>query len=449
MNLPALPRQGEVSHILLEKVADWLTRSALAGDALETMIQGFCERLAASGVPVARVHLSFAMLHPLYDALSFLWVRGRPMEIEGLRKKNGLPPERFLKSPYFYLLSNKLDYLRRPISPAGPAEFPIIEDLRQQGMTDYLAFRHSFGDDRQGMVGSWTTDRPGGFSEDTIDALLRIQSNLAVATKMAVLNKLADNMLTTYVGGDAGKRVLKGQVKRGDGDTIRAALVMADMRGSSRLAETLGREAYIETLNQFFDAIAAPFNRAGGQILSFLGDGFLAVYPCERHRAPSEIACRAALSGAFRATSRMADLNAKRRQQGLPAIGFGIGLHVGNVMFGNVGLTDRLTFSAFGSAVNEVQRLQGLTRKYPHQIIAGSEFAGYCGGNWVKIANEQLAGVRQKLTVMYPDFSDVAEMNEDADFEEGYDRMSDAEQVIILQQREAEHKMPSIASVKR
>ena len=115
---------------------------------------------------------------------------------------------------------------------------------------------------------------------------------------MAVLSKLADNMLTTYLGGDAGKRVLNGQIKRGEGDTIRAALVMADMRGSTVLAETAGREGYIDTLNQFFDAIAAPFNRNGGQILSFLGDGFLAVYPCERHRGPSEIACRAALAAA-------------------------------------------------------------------------------------------------------------------------------------------------------
>jgi adenylate cyclase len=430
---------GEVSTILIDKVADWLMKAALAGDPLETIIQGFCERIAAAGVPVMRIHLSFSMLHPLYDALSFTWLRGEAIEIEGFRKKNGLPPERFLRSPYFYLLSNKLDHLRRRINPTGPVEFPIFEDLRKQGATDYLAFVHSFGGERQGMIGSWTTDSPHGFSESTLEALLRIQSNLAVAAKMAVLNKLADNMLTTYVGGDAGKRVLKGQVKRGDGDTIRAALVMADMRGSTKLAETAGRESYIETLNHFFDAIAAPFNRNGGQILSFLGDGFLAVYPCERHRVPSEIACRAALSGAFRATSRMAYLNEERKHMGLEEIGYGIGLHVGNVMFGNVGLTDRLTFSAFGSAVNEVQRLQNLTKKYPHQIIASSDFAGYCGGNWLTIGKEQLAGVKQKLTIMHPDFSDVGTIAEDGNLEESYDRMSDAEQVMILQ-REVEHR---------
>jgi adenylate cyclase len=223
---------------------------------------------------------------------------------------------------------------------------------------------------------------------------------------------------------------------------------MADMRGSTKLAETAGRESYIDTLNHFFDAIAAPFNRNGGQILSFLGDGFLAVYPCERHRVPSEIACRAALSGALRATSRMAYLNDERRKSGLGEIGYGIGLHVGNVMFGNVGLTDRLTFSAFGSAVNEVQRLQNLTKKYPQQIIASSDFAGYCGGNWLTIGKEQLAGVKQKLTIMHPDFSDVGTIAEDGNLEESYDRMSDAEQVMILH-REVEHRASSGAEVKK
>lgn len=423
---------GEVSTILVDKVADWLMRSALAGDPLETIIQGFCERLAAAGLPVARINLSFSMLHPLYDALSFIWQRGEAMEIEGFRKKNGLPPERFLRSPYFHLLSNRLEHIRRRIEPSGPVEFPVFEELRARGITDYLAFVHSFGSEQQGMIGSWTTDSPHGFSESAIAALLRIQSPLAVAAKMAVLNKLADNMLTTYVGGDAGKRVLKGQVKRGDGDTIRAAIVMADMRNSTRLAETAGREAYIDTLNHFFDAIAAPFNRNGGQILSFLGDGFLAVYPCERHRAPSEVACRAALSGAFRAAARMVGLNDERKRNGLDEIGYGIGLHVGNVMYGNVGLTDRLTFSAFGAAVNEAQRLQSLTKKHPYQTIASSEFADYCGGNWLTIGSEQVAGVSQKLTIMRPDFSDIGAIGDDVNLEEGYDRMSDAEQVMIL-----------------
>ncbi len=424
---------SEVSTILMDRVADWLTHSSLAGDDLETMVRGFCERLAGAGLPIARVHLTFSMLHPLYDALGFTWERGAGMRVEGFRNKPGDRSERFLRSPYYHLLSHKLDHLRRRIDDSGASEFPVFEELKQMGMTDYLAFIHSFNSGKdQGMMGSWSTDSPLGFSESVIAALLRIQNHLAVAAKMAVLNRLADNMLTTYLGEDAGKRVLSGKIKRGEGDTIRAALVIADMRGSTMLAEQEGREAYIETLNSFFDAIAAPFNRRGGQILSFLGDGFLAVYPCDRHREPSEIACRAALAAAFKGSARMAGLNEKRRNAGQADIGFGIGLHVGNVMFGNVGLNDRLTFSAFGTAVNEVSRLQTLTKKHGQQLIASQDFATYCGGGWITVGREKLRGVKEKLTILYPDTSDLQDLDEDGAFEISYDGVSDAEQLMLM-----------------
>ncbi|MGO7422097.1 adenylate/guanylate cyclase domain-containing protein, partial [Rhizobium ruizarguesonis] len=354
--------ESSVSSILLDRVAEWLTNSSLAGDELENIVRGFCERLTAAGLPLARVHLSFSMLHPLYDALSFTWRRASGVTIEGFRMPAGQKPDRFLQSPYYYLLDNNLQHIRRRLLQDGPNEFPIFEDLRKDSITDYLAFVQPFGDGSvQGMMGSWSTDHNTGFSDDMIDALLRMQNHLAVAAKMAVLGKLANNMLTTYLGGDAGKRVLNGQIRRGDGETIRAALVMGDMRESTMYAEKEGRQAYIDTLNQFFDAIAAPFNRNGGEILSFLGDGFLAVYPCGRHKDPSKIACEAALSAVHQAQARVAELNRDREQKGLTRVGYGIGLHVGNVMFGNVSLKDRLTFSAFGSAVNEVQRLQILT----------------------------------------------------------------------------------------
>lgn len=435
--------QTLLSTTLLDKVADWLTKSSLAGRDLESMVRGFCERLAAAGLPLVRVHISVSMLHPLYDAMGFTWERGRGLEVEGFRKGTRSSSDRFISSPYYHLLSNNLDHLRRRIDPETPSEFPIFDDLKALGVTDYIAYLQPFSEDHtRGMIGSWATDAQGGFTDDMIAALLRIQCNLAVATKMAVLSKLADNMLTTYLGGDAGKRVLNGQIRRGEGDTIRAALVMADMRGSTRLAETLGRENYIETLNQFFDAIAAPFNKSGGQILSFLGDGFLAVFPCERHQGPSEIACQAALNASFKATARMNELNQRRRRAGLDEIGFGIGLHVGNVMFGNMGLSDRLTFSAFGAAVNEVQRLQMLTKKYPHPIIASKDFAEYCDGSFITLGKEQLAGVRNRVTVLAPDMSDIEAFNEEASLEATFDRRSDAEQVILLHRDSRRFEIP-------
>lgn len=427
-------RVADVSNILLDRVSAWLKTAALSGESLEYLITGFCERLAAAGLPLLRVHLSFSMLHPLYDALGFTWMRGQGVTVEGFRASGGdTEPSRFLLSPYYYLLSNNLDHLRRRIDPTAPSEFPIFDDLKAIGSTDYMAFVQSFGEaPGQGMVGSWSTDAPGGFDDNVIEALLKIQNSLAVAAKMAVLGKLADNMLMTYLGGNAGKRVLSGQIRRGDGETIRAALVMADMRQSTVLAEKEGRQAYIDTLNQFFDAIAMPFNRNGGEILSFIGDGFLAVYPCGRHREPSQVAARAAISAVRLATMRMNELNEKRREDGLADIRYGIGLHVGNVMFGNVGLKDRLTFSAFGSAVNEVQRLQGLTKKYSQSIVASQTFATYCGGEWVTLGQEKLRGVRQKLTVLLPGQTNLKLDRAEALEADGRDGRSEAEQVMLL-----------------
>ena len=426
--------RANVSTTLLDRVSTWLKQAALNGESLEGLVHGFCERLAASGLPLVRVHLSFSMLHPLYDALGFTWQRGKGVSVESFRKSgDGNEPDRVLQSPYFYLLSHNLEYLRRQIDPAVPSEFPIFDDLKAIGVTDYLAFVQSFGEDSgQGMLGSWSTDAVGGFGDDVIEALLRIQNSLAVASKMAVLGKLADNMLTTYLGGNAGKRVLSGQIRRGDGETIRAALVMADMRQSTVLAEKEGRQSYIDTLNQFFDAIATPFNRNGGEILSFVGDGFLAVYPCGRHRQPSQAAARAAMVAVRQAGARMQDLNRARQKDGLGDIRYGIGLHVGNVMFGNVGLRDRLTFSAFGGAVNEVQRLQGLTKKFATPIIASQSFATYCGGDWTTLGEEKLRGMRQKVTVLLPDQSNMKIDSAQAMEMDRLDVGSEAEQVMLM-----------------
>ncbi|MEF0941011.1 adenylate/guanylate cyclase domain-containing protein [Rhizobium sp. BR 362] len=423
---------SSVSDIFLDKVAEWLTQSALTGENLESIVRGFCERIAASGLPIARVHLTFSMLHPLYDALGFTWRRAGGLTIEGYRHVDD-KPERFVQSPYYYLLSNNLLHLRRRVDVDGPLEFPVFEDLRKEKITDYIAFVQTFGaGSAQGMMGSWSTDSISGFSEEMIGALMRMQNHLAMAAKMAVLGKLANNMLTTYLGGDAGKRVLNGQIRRGDGETIRAALVMGDMRQSTLYAEKEGRQAYIDTLNEFFDAIAAPFNRNGGEILSFLGDGFLAVYPCGRHKDPSKVACEAALSAVFHAQSRVAALNKDRKTRGLSEVRYGIGLHVGNVMFGNVGLRDRLTFSAFGAAVNEVQRLQALTKKYSTEVVASQAFAGYTGGEWVTLGEERLRGVRQRFTVVHPKAIAGTNGTTEVFHDVAADGLSEAEQVILL-----------------
>ena len=225
--------QYDTSEILIDKVSDWLKTASLRNTDLETVVRGCCERLAATGIPLKRIHISLSMLHPLYRAMGFTWRRGEGLKVEGYRhveagqEKNDM----FIKSPYFHLLSHGLEHMRRRIDADAQPEFPIFEDLKKEGITDYLAFVSGFDEEwTQGILGSWSTDRPGGFNESDIAALLSIQSRLAVATRVAVLSQLAGNMLTTYLGTGAGKRVLSGQIQRGDGETIRAALIMADMR---------------------------------------------------------------------------------------------------------------------------------------------------------------------------------------------------------------------------
>lgn len=431
-----------VSETLIARVSTWLQQSALKSEGLEALVQGLCERLAAAGIPLIRVHLSFSMLHPLYDALGFTWNRGKGVSVEGFRASSDeSDTNRFLNSPYFHLLSHNLQHLRRRIDALTPSEFSIFDDLKKIGVTDYVAFVEAFEQSSaQGMVGSWSTDAPGGFTDDVIAALLDIQNDLAVAAKMAVLSKLADNMVSTYLGSNAGKRVLSGQIRRGDGETIRAALVMADMRQSTMLAEKSGRQTYIDTLNEFFDAIATPFNRNGGEILSFLGDGFLAVYPCGRHREPSQVATRAAMAAVRQASARMADLNRERKRQDLSEIRYGIGLHIGNVMFANVGLKDRLTFSVFGGAVNEVSRLQGLTRTYSHPVIASQAFATYCGGDWVTLGDKKLRGVEEKVTLLVPGDANMTMTSVEAAENDRLDVRSEAEHVMLLYRNSQDRK---------
>lgn len=420
------------SDILIDHVNDWLMRQALQDSDLETVVSGTCERLLATGLPLFRVQLSFSVLHPLYRAVGFTWWRGKGLEREGYRHVRPGDTDRFARSPYFHLLEHKLDYLRRRLKDAGKQEFPILNDLRRKGVTDYLAFSVAFSQDsRQGMLGSWSTDREEGFSDNEIRALLRIQSRFAVCCKLAVRQEVAKSALTTYLGPSAGQRVLNGQIRRGDGETIRAAIAFGDLRNSTHMSETVDRQSYIEVLNGFFDAACGAIVERGGEVLNFVGDGFLGIFPCGREREQTCEACRNALDAAFQAVARMKSVNRARAKANKEPLGFGIGLHVGEVMFGNVGLQDRLTFSVFGLTVNEASRLEALTKKYRTPIIASSEFADYAGGKWKELGSEIVRGLGHPITVLAPS-EPVRGSRSKARASRPGEHRSQAERVVLL-----------------
>jgi adenylate cyclase len=424
------------SRTLLKLTSQWLMDQALAETSLKDVVNGLCERLLAAGVPIARAHVSFAVLHPLYRSIGYTWWRGKGLTVEGYRHDaTSDGSNRFLKSPYFHLLHHGLEHLRRRLDTGGEAEFPIIDDLRALAMTDYIAYASAFDPDRlRGMVGSWSTDQSGGFAESEINALIDIQRTFAVTCKSALRGDIAKSVLSTYIGKDAGSRVLLGQVKRGDGETIRAALVFGDLRDSTRLAEELGRQDYIESLNAYFDSVAGAFADAGGEILSFVGDGFLAIFPCERHKRETQEACLKVLQASEEAIRRMAATNRERAESGRPALQFGLGLHIGNVMFGNVGLADRLTFSAFGSAVNTASRLEDLTKVHGTPVVASQDFRDYAGGRWELLGEEALRGLDHPVPVWAP-VPEGAERPAVARAQTKEALFTDAENVVLLARR--------------
>jgi adenylate cyclase len=425
---------GVASRALVERTANWLMAQALNDADLKDIVRGCCERLHGAGVPIARVQFSFSMLHPLYHGIGYTWQRGQGLQVDAFRHRTDvIHSERFLKSPYYHLMRHGLDHLRRRLDTGGAAEFPVFDDLRKEGLTDYLAFVSSFDLEKgQGMVGSWATDQHGGFTDSEIEALLRIQDSLAVACKMAARGGLAKSVLSTYLGAKAGERVLSGQIKRGDGESSRAAIVWGDLRNSTQMAEQLGRQAYIDNLNSFFDATAGVVADAGGEILSFIGDGFLAIFPCERNQRESAKACKLALSAALHAMYQMAETNRQRAANSAGPLGYGLSLHIGNVMFGNVGLAERLAFSVFGSAVNEAARLETLTKKFATPIVASEEFTTYCGGEWLMLGRESLRGINAPMAVFRPVQTEREALVPQISARSPVRDFSDAEAVVLM-----------------
>lgn len=351
---------------------------------------------------------SCPILHPLYSALGITWRPTDGISIEGYAHFLGDEvPQAFRTSPYYQLKNQNIEFIRRRIEGPGVGdEFPILGEMSAQGNTDYLAFGLAFntqGD--KGVLGSWSTDRPGGFTDSEISALLNLNDPLAVACKMAVQREVANNVVTTYLGTDAGHRVLNGNIKRGDGETTRAAIIYGDLRGSTAMADQEGRQAYIDALKDFFDATGGAISAQGGEVLSFIGDAFLAVYPCGRNRKESVVATQAALASSEDAILRMNDINQDRVSSNLAALRYGMSLHIGNVMFGNVGMPDRLAYSVFGSTVNEAARLEGLTSKYDKRVLGSSNFKDYAGGEWQELGCEELKGVAQPMSVFTPAYA--------------------------------------------
>lgn len=232
-------------------------------------------------------------------------------------------------------------------------------------------------------------------------SLNRIDQRLAVACKINIQSRITENILSAYLGPGAGGRVLNGQIKRGDGDTIHAVIWYSDMRDSTRLADSMSGEAFLDALNQYFESTAGAVLQNGGEVLRFIGDAVLAIFPI-RGENGAEKACRLAMKAAAAARENLFQANQKRVANGEERLDFGLGLHIGQVLFGNIGVPERVEFSVVGPAANEVARLESLTKSLKREILVSESFARYLKLDWINQGRHPLRGVGQQVSVYAP-----------------------------------------------
>ena len=341
---------------------------------LRDLIPGFCRRLQEAGVPVRRCSLHIRQLHPQFYTRGFFWCQGEAQAKETPREHGIEKSPIFLDSPLRIVYENHRDVRRLLLDPGTPRDFPILQELEELGITDYLVKWLPFrGGNEQAMT--LATDHPQGFSDRHLKMLDTALPAFAAVAELVNLERMSRVLLQTYVGRSTGDRVNAGEVKRGDVSSLRAVLLYSDLRGFTQLSETHSGEAVIELLNQYFETVSAPFTDAGGEILKFIGDAMLAILPVNGNGDGAiKEACETALAAAADAVESLARLNGERRETGKPAINAGLALHVGEVLYGNIGTRDRLDFTVIGHAVNLVSRIEHFCAEAGHSMVLSADF---------------------------------------------------------------------------
>lgn len=394
-----------IEDAAITAISDWVIDSALSGIDADRLVREFCEKLNKAGIPIARAHVACSFLHPMFRSFSVTWSSVRGVE----RNRFGHATSRteaWLLSPFKALLDGHQNEMRFRIhKKEGLNRFPILGEFLEQGYTDYLTTAIAFTSPIEkswshmdGALTSWLTDAPGGFTDSQLKALCRLLPRLGAGLKMYVRELTTHNVVSAYLGTHAGERVLNGQVQLGAGEEINAAIWFSDMRGSTALADQMPARDFLARLNRYFDCTAGAVLDHGGEVLRFIGDGVLAIFPIAGPGG-AERATRMAVAAARDSLLRLDRANAEPRPEGEPPISFGLGLHVGDVLYGNIGVPERLEFSVVGHTANEVARLQDLSKTLERPVVASNQFSSLVQTDWEPMGSHQLRGVAEPQQV--------------------------------------------------
>jgi adenylate cyclase len=372
----------------LQNLTDWLIDGARTAMNPSLMMAETCERMVAAGLPLWRVGVFVRTLHPDIYGRNFVWKPGAEVEIGSVDFKILESPD-FISSPLIIVFQQGLE-VRARTGDTSSNRFPIVEELRADGVTDYIALPLPFID---GTVNasSWTTRQPGGFTEEQLVALRKIVKPLARVIEIISLGRTAASLLDTYVGNRAGERILGGQIRRGHTETMNAAIWLSDLRGFTSLSDRVPAETVVEILNLYFDCQVAAIRSHGGEVLKYMGDGLLAVFPIDEYVGDSQQVCSRVLEAAHESRASVAEMQYTIGDV-VERFRFGVALHVGRILYGNIGGGNRLDFTCIGPAVNLAARLEKIAGRLRRTIVASEGFAGICSGGWSDLGEFPIAG---------------------------------------------------------
>lgn len=395
----------------IAEIAGWLMQRGLKGATEIELLTGFCEACRRSGLQLSRGMALMDTLHPVFEGRVFRWDSTEVIEpvFEYGSSNEGIDAENWLKSSFHYLQTKQLPEVRRRIGHGDPADFYTLGAMKEAGITDFVAFAHPFEDagtigDMDYFFAHFATAEKDGFPESTIETLRRLVPSLALAIKCTALGRIARTIAEVYLGKDAAEHVLRGKITRGKTERISAALWFSDLANYTRISDRAEPDEIIPMLNDYADAVISSIHEAGGTVLKLVGDGTLAIF-----KAVDEgDACAAALKAESLLRRRLRNLNAQRQIEGRPTTEIYLGLHIGEVFYGNIGSQDRLDFTVIGPAVNEVSRIASMCHSVDRDILMSSNFveAGQVSerNDLVSVGRYALRGVKraQELFTLMP-----------------------------------------------
>ncbi len=376
----------------VQAIVDWLIGGARPATDPKQVLTLLCERLVECGIRLDRMALFVRPLHPNVAAHALYWRRGAA-EIEVNEEDHAFTgSEEQLASPIHRVRTTRQEIRRRLEDPAAQLDFPVLQELRASGVTDYLIMPLEFlGGEAHAL--SVATCSAGGFSDAEIAAIARIRPPLTRLVEVFSLTRLAGNILDAYLGRHAGGEVLQGRIRRGDAERIHAVIWFCDLRDSTPLADALGPEAFLALLNEYFECVLGPVLERHGHVLRFIGDAALAIFPVGAD--PGDAATRA-VEAAREAVARMEKMNENRQTP----LRFGIGLHLGDVLYGNIGTRERIEFTVIGAAANEAARIEALCKTLGAPLVVSEEVARHTRHAWRRLGPHALRGVEKPVELL-------------------------------------------------